>query len=48
VQAQITSYQNQLAQYNEIMKKAVKVSDVIEVQQQSTRSRRTWTGFRAS
>jgi hypothetical protein len=34
VQAQITSYRNQLAQYNEIMKKAVKVSDVIEVQQQ--------------
>lgn len=36
-QAQITSYQNQLAQYNEIMKKAVKVSDVIEVQQQIDR-----------
>jgi hypothetical protein len=34
VQAQIASYQNQLAQYNEIMKKAVKVSDVIEIQQQ--------------
>jgi Domain of unknown function (DUF4349) len=34
VQAQITSYKNQLAQYNEIMKKAVKVSDVIEIQQQ--------------
>ncbi len=34
VQAQITSYRNQLAQYNEIMKKAVKVSDVIEIQQQ--------------
>jgi len=34
IQAQITSYQNQLAQYNEIMKKAAKVSDVIEVQQQ--------------
>jgi Domain of unknown function (DUF4349) len=34
VQAQISSYQNQLAQYNEIMKKAVKVSDVIEIQQQ--------------
>lgn len=34
IQAQKTSYQNQLAQYNEIMKKAVKVSDVIEIQQQ--------------
>jgi hypothetical protein len=34
VQAQIISYQNQLSQYNEIMKKAVKVSDVIEIQQQ--------------
>ncbi len=32
--AQKTSYQNQLAQYNEIMKKAVKVEDVITVQQQ--------------
>ena len=37
LQAQITSYQNQLAQYNEIMKKAVKVSDVIEIQQQIDR-----------
>ena len=36
-QAQKTSYQNQLAQYNEIMKKAVKVSDVIEIQQQIDR-----------
>jgi hypothetical protein len=34
LQAQKTSYQNQLAQYNEIMKKAVKVSDVIEIQTQ--------------
>ena len=34
VQAQITSYQNQLAQYNEIMKKAVKVQDIIDIQQQ--------------
>jgi hypothetical protein len=34
LQAQKTSYQNQLAQYNEIMKKAVKVSDVIEIQAQ--------------
>ncbi|MGB9177499.1 MAG: DUF4349 domain-containing protein [Methanoregula sp.] len=34
LQAQKTSYQNQLAQYNELMKKAVKVSDVIEIQQQ--------------
>jgi hypothetical protein len=34
IQAQKASYQNQLAQYNEIMKKAVKVSDVIEIQQQ--------------
>ncbi len=37
LQAQRTSYQNQLAQYNEIMKKAVKVSDVIEIQQQIDR-----------
>ncbi|HSA38875.1 MAG TPA: DUF4349 domain-containing protein [Methanoregula sp.] len=37
IQAQKTSYQNQLAQYNEIMKKAVKVSDVIEIQQQVDR-----------
>jgi hypothetical protein len=34
LQAQKTSYQNQLAQYNEIMKKAVRVSDVIEIQAQ--------------
>jgi uncharacterized coiled-coil protein SlyX len=34
LQAQQTSYRNQLAQYNEIMKKAVNVSEVIEVQQQ--------------
>jgi hypothetical protein len=34
LQAQKTSYQNQLAQYNEIMKKAVNVSDVITVQKQ--------------
>jgi hypothetical protein len=37
IQAQKTSYQNQLAQYNEIMKKAVKVSDVLEIQQQIDR-----------
>ena len=37
LQAQKTSYQNQLAQYNEIMKKAVKVDDVITVQQQIDR-----------
>lgn len=37
IQAQKTSYLNQLAQYNEIMKKAVKVSDVIEIQQQIDR-----------
>jgi hypothetical protein len=37
IEAQKTSYQNQLAQYNEIMKKAVKVSDVIEIQQQIDR-----------
>jgi hypothetical protein len=34
LQAQKISYQNQLAQYNEIMRKAVKVDDVITVQQQ--------------
>ena len=34
VQAQITSYQNQLAQYNEIMKKAAKVQDILDIQQQ--------------
>jgi hypothetical protein len=37
LQAQKTSYLNQLAQYNEIMKKAVKVSDVIEIQAQIDR-----------
>jgi hypothetical protein len=37
LQAQKTSYRNQLAQYNEIMKKAVKVDDVITVQQQIDR-----------
>jgi hypothetical protein len=37
LQAQKTSYQNQLAQYNEIMKKAVKVEDVITIQQQIDR-----------
>lgn len=37
LQAQKTSYQNQLSQYNEIMKKATKVSDVIEIQQQIDR-----------
>jgi hypothetical protein len=37
IQAQKTSYQNQLVQYNEIMKKAVNVSDVIEVQRQIDR-----------
>ena len=37
IQAQKTSYQNQLVQYNEIMRKAVKVSDVIEIQQQIDR-----------
>jgi hypothetical protein len=35
--AQKTSYQNQLAQYNAIMKKAEKVDDVITVQQQIDR-----------
>jgi hypothetical protein len=35
--AQKISYQNQLAQYNEIMRKAVKVDDVIMVQQQIDR-----------
>ncbi|HNX17120.1 MAG TPA: DUF4349 domain-containing protein [Methanoregula sp.] len=35
--AQKTSYQNQLAQYNAIMKKAEKVEDVIAVQQQIDR-----------
>jgi hypothetical protein len=37
LQAQKTSYQNQLAQYNEIMKKAVDVEDVIVIQQQIDR-----------
>ena len=37
IQAQKISYQNQLAQYNEIMKTVVKVSDVIEIQQQIDR-----------
>jgi hypothetical protein len=37
LQVQKTAYQNQLAQYNEIMKKAVKVEDVITVQQQIDR-----------
>jgi hypothetical protein len=37
IQAQKISYQNQLAQYNEIMKRAVKVDDVITVQQQIDR-----------
>jgi hypothetical protein len=34
LQAQKTSYQNQLAQYNEIMKKAEKIEDVIKIQAQ--------------
>ena len=37
LQAQKISYQNQLTQYNEIMKKAVNVEDVITVQQQIDR-----------
>ena len=37
LQAQKTSYQNQLTQYNEIMKKAVKIEDVIAIQQQIDR-----------
>lgn len=37
--AQKTSYQNQLAQYNEIMRKAVTVEDVIKVQEQIDRVR---------
>jgi hypothetical protein len=37
LQAQKISDQNQLAQYNEIMKKAIKVDDVITVQQQIDR-----------
>ncbi len=35
--AQKTSYQNQLNQYNEILKKAVNVEDIIKVQQQIDR-----------
>ena len=34
VQAQITAYQNQIAQYNLIMKNATKVGDVLAIQQQ--------------
>ncbi len=34
VQAQITAYQNQIAQYNVIMKNATKVEDVLAIQQQ--------------
>jgi hypothetical protein len=34
VQAQITAYQNQIAQYNLIMKNATKVDDVLAIQQQ--------------
>ncbi len=37
LQAQKSSYQNQLTQYNEIMKKAVKVEDVVVIQQQIDR-----------
>ncbi|MFA5266431.1 MAG: DUF4349 domain-containing protein [Methanoregula sp.] len=37
LEAQKTSYLNQLAQYNAIMKKAINVSDVIEIQQQIDR-----------
>ncbi len=37
LQAQESSYQNQLTQYNEIMKKAVKVEDVVVIQQQIDR-----------
>ena len=37
LQAQKTSYQNQLAQYNEIMKRALNISDVIEIQAQIDR-----------
>ncbi|ACL16278.1 DUF4349 domain-containing protein [Methanosphaerula palustris] len=35
--AQKTSYQNQLTQYNELMKKSVKVEDIIAVQEQIDR-----------
>ena len=34
LQAQITSYQNQLAQYNAIMKQSTKIEDIIKVQEQ--------------
>jgi hypothetical protein len=37
VQAQKASYETQLAQYNQIMKRATNVSDVIEIQQQIDR-----------
>ena len=37
LQAQKSSYQNQLTQYNDIMKKAVKVEDVVVIQQQIDR-----------
>ncbi|OPY39295.1 MAG: hypothetical protein A4E35_00065 [Methanoregula sp. PtaU1.Bin051] len=39
LEAQKTSYQNQLAQYNEIMKRAVNVEDVIKIQEQIDRVR---------
>ena len=37
LEAQKTSYQNQLSQYNAIMKRAINISDVIEIQQQIDR-----------
>jgi len=37
LQAQKTSYQNQLAQYNAIMKQSTKIEDIIKVQQQIDR-----------
>jgi len=37
LEAQKTSYQNQLTQYNAIMKRAINISDVIEIQQQIDR-----------
>nr|WP_320161446.1 DUF4349 domain-containing protein [uncultured Methanoregula sp.] len=37
IQAQRTSYQNQLAQYNAIMKQSTKVEDIIKVQEQIDR-----------
>jgi hypothetical protein len=37
LQAQKSSYQNQLTQYNEIMKKAAKVEDIVTIQQQIDR-----------